>query len=96
MWRSKIRMEKAGISPDGRLIAASKAEKLQVFYREGKLTDLNSFPTLNTDGLKPVKLTHKHPVVWFEWRDISVFKLYLNSYNPNSLLTMDSEGYVRV
>ncbi|CAG9327571.1 unnamed protein product [Blepharisma stoltei] len=93
-WSAKVTYDKGVISPDGRLIAVSKNDsKVMVYYKEGDYTEESK---LQTDALKLLRLNHSSYVTWLDWKDISVFKLYLNKYNPNSLLTICEDGWIRI
>ena len=97
LWNSRNTYLNSKISPDGRLVAATKEDKaLYILFREGDLSENTSFPQLKSDSLKSLKLSHSAKVVHFDWKDISVFKMYLNYYNPNSILTICEDGWARV
>ena len=96
-WMLKSPYPEAKISPDGRLLACLTSKRFPlVWTRVGQLNTEGSFPRLNPDAMESIQLEARDPVLFFEWKSMPIYTLYLNKYNPNVLLLVTAKGQVRV
>ena len=82
IWSLDKCTEEAALSPDGRLVAIVEENKVLVYYKDTEF----SF----------IKLSHQAKVNYVIWKDIKTVKLYMNCYNPNALLVVTADGWIKV
>lgn len=82
IWNSTTKYDRGCVSPDGRLLAFSQQTKVHIYYKD--------------HDFSLIKLNHQTRITWICWKDIATAKLYRNSYNPNALLVMCEDGWIKV
>jgi RAVE protein 1 C terminal len=82
VWNEEGNYNHGKLSPDGRLIALSKQNKISICYKDGEFS--------------LIKLNHQSNITHMDWKDITTQKLYINFYNPNALIAITEDGSVKI